>query len=69
LHFSFRQLTVSEPQSSRSKGLGSQSVNFNAGAQLLHTYQTEWQELHQISEDNAKKAEVCIKKSHVFYHD
>ncbi|KAF4528195.1 hypothetical protein B566_EDAN014020 [Ephemera danica] len=52
---SFRGLTVTEPPSRRVKN--AQTVNFNAGAELLHKYQTEWQELHQIAEENAKKAE------------
>lgn len=34
-------------------------VNYDAGADLLHKYQTEWNQLHLLAEDNAHKAEVC----------
>lgn len=33
-------------------------VNYDAGADLLHKYQTEWNQLHLLAEDNAHKAEV-----------
>lgn len=35
-----------------------QLVNYDAGADLLHKYQTEWNQLHLLAEDNAHKAEV-----------
>jgi len=60
--FSFRVLTVSEPVSRKSKTLPGRKVNLNAGAELLEKYQTEWKELHIISEENAKNAEVKIMK-------
>lgn len=33
-------------------------VDLNAGADLLHKYQTEWQEMHKAAEDNANEAQV-----------
>jgi hypothetical protein len=60
LIFSLRVLTVSEPSSRKTKALSGRTVNLNAGAELLEKYQTDWKELHQISEENAKKAEVWI---------
>jgi len=43
-------------------------VNYDAGADLLHKYQTEWNQLHLLAEDNAHQAEVLhiIKKKN--YH-
>jgi len=38
-------------------------VNYDAGADLLHKYQTEWNQLHLLAEDNAHKAEVW----HIIY--
>ncbi|KAK3927881.1 Dysbindin protein-like protein [Frankliniella fusca] len=34
------------------------SVNINAGAELLHKYQSEWHENHQLAEENAAKAQT-----------
>jgi len=39
-------------------------VNYDAGADLLHKYQTEWNQLHLLAEDNAHKAEV----SYIYYY-
>ncbi|XP_054165453.1 dysbindin-like [Oppia nitens] len=36
-------------------------VNLNAGADLLHRYQTQWQEVHEINERNAKLADEVYK--------
>lgn len=33
-------------------------VNYDAGADLLHKNQTEWNQLHLLAEDNAHKSEV-----------
>ncbi|XP_059478146.1 dysbindin protein homolog [Neocloeon triangulifer] len=55
---SFRLLTVSEvPRKSKSSP-SRNKINLNAGAELLDKYQTDWKELHEISEENAKNAEV-----------
>ena len=34
------------------------TVNLNAGAELLLKYQTEWHDGHQLAEENAAKAQV-----------
>jgi hypothetical protein len=60
LIYSLRVLTVSEQSSRKTKTLSGRKVNLNAGAELLEKYQTDWKELHEISEENAKKAEVCL---------
>lgn len=57
LLFSLRGLSVNEvnvapPHSDQ------HPVNYDAGADLLHKYQTEWNQLHLLAEDNAHKAEV-----------
>lgn len=49
---------MSEQSSRKTKTLSGRKVNLNAGAELLEKYQTDWNELHEISEENAKKAEV-----------
>jgi len=36
-------------------------VDLNAGAELLHRYQTQWQQMHEMSESNAKSAEEVSK--------
>ncbi|XP_067006300.2 dysbindin [Anabrus simplex] len=51
---SFRGLSASDPPR---KFHASNAVNYNAGADLLHKYQTEWSELHKLSEENATKAQ------------
>lgn len=33
-------------------------VDLNAGADLLHKYQTQWEEMHIQAEDNAAAAQV-----------
>ncbi|XP_063237312.1 dysbindin [Bacillus rossius redtenbacheri] len=53
---SFRGLSVRERQ--EEPPAGDPSVNYNAGAELLHHYQTEWSQLHQQAEENAKEAEI-----------
>jgi septal ring factor EnvC (AmiA/AmiB activator) len=36
-------------------------VNLNAGADLLHRYQTQWQQMHQLNEENARIASDIAK--------
>lgn len=58
---SFRGLKVSD--SSQVSLSEKNPVDLNAGADLLHKYQTEWQEMHKMAEDNANEAQVnqdCI---------
>jgi hypothetical protein len=37
-------------------------VNYNAGADVLHKYQSQWSELHKLAEENAVKAQVSTGK-------
>lgn len=55
--FSLRGLSVNEVNVVPSPD-DQQPVNYDAGADLLHKYQTEWNQLHLLAEDNAHKAEV-----------
>ncbi|XP_071447147.1 dysbindin protein homolog [Hetaerina americana] len=52
---SFRGLNVNDAPRRSSKA--NNSVNYNAGADALNKYQSNWSELHQLTEDNSKKAE------------
>lgn len=45
----------SEPKTPQAPSISS-SVNLNAGARILNHYQVQWQQLHEINEDNAKNA-------------
>ncbi|NP_001280263.1 dysbindin protein homolog [Acyrthosiphon pisum] len=43
-------------------------VNYDAGADLLHKYQTEWNQLHLLAEDNAHKAEEVSEMISLLHH-
>uniref|UniRef100_A0A1B6FG93 Dysbindin n=1 Tax=Cuerna arida TaxID=1464854 RepID=A0A1B6FG93_9HEMI len=61
---SFRGLKVADNSSDLTR---KHPVDLNAGADLLHKYQTEWQELHQLAEENAlaaQKVDVRIGALH-----
>ncbi|KAG8243562.1 Dysbindin [Homalodisca vitripennis] len=61
---SFRGLKVADTSSDSAR---KHPVDLNAGADLLHKYQTEWQELHQLAEENAvaaQKVDVRIGALH-----
>ncbi|KAJ8869347.1 hypothetical protein PR048_030922 [Dryococelus australis] len=61
---SFRGLSVKEQQD---RVLADDpSVNYNAGAELLHSYQTEWSQLHRQAEENARDAQVRVCALHLF---
>jgi hypothetical protein len=47
-------------ESPRRLPVNSSVVNYNAGADILHKYQSEWSELHKLTEENAIKAEVIV---------
>lgn len=32
-------------------------MNYDAGAEILHHYQLQWNELHELAEENAQKAQ------------
>lgn len=53
LSASIRGLTISEPK----KIENVRNVNYNAGADILHRYQLQWNELHELAEENAKNAQ------------
>lgn len=56
--FSFRGLKIADPSGFNSaKKL---PVDLNAGADLLHKYQTEWEEMHIMAEENALAAQVKL---------
>lgn len=58
LSASLRNLTTGEGSSFRSGRTNNQrKCSLNAGADLLHYYQQKWEDLHSISEGNAKSAE------------
>lgn len=53
---SIRGLTVVEnPKQKKSNNI--RNVNYNAGADILHTFQVQWNELHELAEENAGKAQ------------
>lgn len=56
--FSLRGLSVNETNVAPPHSDQHPPVNYDAGADLLHKYQTEWNQLHLLAEDNAHKAEV-----------
>ncbi|XP_055943222.1 dysbindin-like [Argiope bruennichi] len=57
LSASFRNLATGDAQLSRAKRHNFKGITPNAGANLLHYYQQQWQELHENDSINAKKAE------------
>ncbi|XP_046387191.1 dysbindin protein homolog [Ischnura elegans] len=62
---SFRGLNVNDAP--RRSARTSNNVNYNAGADVLNKYQSNWSELHQLTEENSKKAEgidATIKSLH-----
>jgi len=58
LSASIRGLTLNE-NSTKPKKLViiKNKVNYDAGADLLHHFQMEWNNLHELAEDNAQKAQ------------
>ncbi|XP_012251124.1 dysbindin-A [Athalia rosae] len=54
---SIRGLTTSENTKSK-KPVNIRNVNYDAGADLLFHYQVEWNELHDLTEQNAGNAQV-----------
>ncbi|XP_033212677.1 dysbindin protein homolog [Belonocnema kinseyi] len=53
---SIRGLTISESAKSK-KPENIRNVNYNAGADILHRYQLQWNELHELAEENARNAQ------------
>ncbi|XP_043256753.1 dysbindin protein homolog [Colletes gigas] len=57
---SIRGLTVTENPRHK-KSVNVRNVNYNAGADILHRYQLQWNELHELTEENALKAQEADK--------
>ncbi|XP_076635378.1 dystrobrevin binding protein dysbindin [Colletes latitarsis] len=57
---SIRGLTVTENPRHK-KSVNIRNVNYNAGADILHRYQLQWNELHELTEENALKAQEADK--------
>ncbi|XP_076476235.1 dystrobrevin binding protein dysbindin isoform X3 [Bombus vancouverensis nearcticus] len=57
---SIRGLTVVENPKQKKTG-NIRNVNYNAGADILHRFQLQWNELHELAEENAGKAQEADK--------
>ncbi|KOX74196.1 Dysbindin-A [Melipona quadrifasciata] len=57
---SARGLTVVENPKEKKTG-NIRNVNYNAGADILHRFQLQWNELHELAEENAGKAQEADK--------
>ncbi|KAL4131107.1 hypothetical protein QTP88_008456 [Uroleucon formosanum] len=66
LSASLRGLSVNEVIAAQSPS--EHPVNYDAGADLLHKYQTEWNQLHLLAEDNAHKAEEVNEMISLLHH-
>ncbi|XP_034173364.1 dystrobrevin binding protein dysbindin [Osmia lignaria lignaria] len=53
---SIRGLTVVENPKLK-KSVNIRNVNYDAGADILHRFQLQWNELHELAEENAGKAQ------------
>ncbi|XP_074100918.1 dystrobrevin binding protein dysbindin [Cotesia typhae] len=53
---SFKGLTLGESPKPKKPNAGIDRVNYNAGADVLHHYQLQWNELHELAEENSIKA-------------
>uniref|UniRef100_V5HYV6 Putative distrobrevin binding protein 1 n=1 Tax=Ixodes ricinus TaxID=34613 RepID=V5HYV6_IXORI len=58
LSLSLRNLTLGDPSLPKA-GPGCERKLVNAGAELLHHYQSRWEELHGYNEANARQAELA----------
>jgi len=47
--------TTEHPKSKKLTNI--RKVNYNAGADILHRFQLQWNELHELAEENAGKAQ------------
>ncbi|XP_050481631.1 dysbindin protein homolog isoform X2 [Bombus huntii] len=57
---SIRGLTVVENPKQKKTG-NIRNVNYNAGADILHRFQLQWNELHELAEENSGKAQEADK--------
>ncbi|KAK6622029.1 hypothetical protein RUM44_001836 [Polyplax serrata] len=61
LSVTLRGLSVSEPSSRKQVASEIIPVNINAGADILENFQTSWSMLHELSQQNATKAQEVDK--------
>ncbi|CAG5080902.1 Similar to Dysb: Dysbindin protein homolog (Drosophila melanogaster) [Cotesia congregata] len=59
---SFKGLTLGESPKPKKPNAGTDRVNYNAGADVLHHYQLQWNELHELAEENSIKAHELQSK-------
>lgn len=57
MHCSIRGLKISEASTKPKKLVNIRNVNYDAGADVLHHFQMEWNNLHELSEENAQKGQ------------
>ncbi|XP_033341142.1 dystrobrevin binding protein dysbindin isoform X1 [Megalopta genalis] len=57
---SIKGLTTTENPRHK-KSTNARNVNYHAGADILHRYQLQWNELHELAEENAGKAQEADK--------
>lgn len=57
---SIRGLTVVENPKHK-KPTNTRNINYHAGADILHRFQLQWNELHELAEENAGKAHEADK--------
>ncbi|XP_014481052.1 PREDICTED: dysbindin protein homolog [Dinoponera quadriceps] len=55
---SIRGLSSTESPKSK-KSINVRNVNYDAGADILHRFQLQWNELHELAEENAGKAQAA----------
>lgn len=54
---SIRGLTLAEASAKPRKLINSRNVNYDAGADMLHHFQIEWNNMHELAEENAQKGQ------------
>lgn len=54
---SIRGLTLAEASAKPKKLSNNRNVNYDAGADMLHHFQMEWNNMHELAEENAQKAQ------------
>ncbi|KAL6266527.1 hypothetical protein P5V15_003374 [Pogonomyrmex californicus] len=54
---SIRGLSITEHPKSKKSVSNIRNVNYDAGADVLHHFQLQWNELHELAEENAGKAQ------------
>ncbi|KAL7301021.1 dysbindin protein homolog [Trichogramma pretiosum] len=57
LSASIRGMTLAEASMKPKKFVNTRNVNYDAGADVLHHFQMEWNNMHELAEENAQKAQ------------